>query len=111
MSTTPLTELLAYYRRLGEPGNCGLKAHLALAQQLAREPNELVALFTRSLTQFARYSNPTQFFHEGEFVGGWIAAAGDPIAGACASVISPPPAEITRSVHFARGCARRRIAR
>src|SRR5438876_1687639 len=63
---------------------------------------ELVALFTRSLAQFARYSNPNQFFHEGELAGGRISAAGEPIAGACALVISPPSAEISRTVHFAQ---------
>jgi hypothetical protein len=84
VSTTPLTELLGYYRRLSESGNRGLVAHLTLAQRLSREPAELVELFTRRLEQFARYSNPTQFFHEGELSGERIAAAGEPIAGACA---------------------------
>ena len=102
VSTTPLTELLRYYRRLTESGNSGLKAQLALAQQLARKPNELVTLFTRSLAQFARYSNPTQFFHEGELSGGRIAAAGEPLQDACATLISPPPVDIRRTVHFAQ---------
>jgi hypothetical protein len=87
---------------LNEQGNRGLVAHLSLAQRLAREPAELVAMFTRSLAQFARYSNPTQFFHEGELFGELIAAAGEPIAGACALVPSPPPARISHTVHFAQ---------
>jgi hypothetical protein len=107
VSTTPLTELLEYFWRLSEPGNCGLAAHLTLARHLAREPVELVAMFTRSLEQFARYSNPTQFFHEGELALGEIAAAGRPVARACA-LIPPgtPPLMISRTVHFAhRVCA------
>src|ERR1051326_3011461 len=102
MSTTPLTDLLRYYRRLSDPGNRGLEARLALAQRLAREPAELVELFTRSLAQFACYSNPTQFFHEGQLAEGQIAVAGEPIADACALVITPPPGEISRTVHFAQ---------
>src|SRR5881392_296505 len=97
VSTTPLTELLVYYRRLSESGNCGLVAHLALAKRLAQDPAELVALFALSVAQFARYSNPKQFFHEGELASGQIAAPGEPVAAACASVTSPPPAEISRT--------------
>ena len=59
-------------------------------------------MFTRSLAQFARYSNPTQFFHEGELFAGEIADAGKPIARACASVPYPPPARISHTVHFAQ---------
>ena len=102
VSTTPLTELLTYYRRLSKPCNRGLAAHLTLAQRLVQEPAELVALFTRSLAQFARYSNPTQFFHEGELSGERVALAGEPVTGACALVSSPPQAEISRTVHFAQ---------
>jgi hypothetical protein len=102
VSTAPLTELLGYYRWLNELGNGGLVAHLTLAQRLAREPDELVEMFMLSLAQFARYSNPTQFFHEGELFAGEIAAAGKPIARACAPVPYPPPATISRSVHFAQ---------
>ena len=59
MSTTPLTELLRFYRRLGESGNCGLAAHLALAQRLTRDPAELIEMFTRSLAQFALFESDT----------------------------------------------------
>jgi hypothetical protein len=103
VSTTPLTELLGYYRWLNERGNGGLRAHLTLAQQLARDPANLAEKFTRSLAQFERYSNPTQFFHEGELFPGEIAAAGKPIARACALVPpAPPPARISHTVDFAR---------
>jgi hypothetical protein len=107
VSTTPLTKLLEYFWWLDEPRNCGLAAHLTLARHLAREPIELVAMFTRSLEQFARYSNPTQFFHEGELVLGETAATGKPVARACASVPSgAPQLMIGRTVHFAqRVCA------
>jgi hypothetical protein len=103
VSTTPLTELLGYYRSLNEQGNRGLVAHLTVAQRLARDPTNLAEKFTRSLAQFERYSNPTQFFHEGELFPGEIAAAGKPIARACALVPpAPPPARISHTVDFAR---------
>jgi hypothetical protein len=107
VSTTPLTELLGYFWRLSEPGNCGLAAHLTAAQHFAREPVELVEMFTRSVEQFARYSNPTQFFHEGELSLGESAAPGKPVARACALISQgTPPLMIGRTVHFAhRVCA------
>ncbi len=102
MSTTPLTELLRFYRQLSEAGNRGLVAHLGMARQFSREPAKLVAMFEQSLQQFARYSNPTQFFHEGEISLGNIATADVPAAGACAPINGSPSDGIKRTVDFAQ---------
>jgi hypothetical protein len=102
VSTTPLTDLLRYYWQLREPGKRGFAAHLCMAQQFSKDPVELVELFERSMEQFARYSNPTQFFHEGEISGGRTDLVDSIVAGACAPMNGPPPETISRTIDFAR---------
>jgi hypothetical protein len=87
---------------LREPGKGGLAAHLCMAQRLSKEPTELVALFERSMEQFARYSNPTQFFHEGEISGGRTDLVDSIVVGACAPMNGSPPETINRTIDFAR---------
>jgi len=102
MRTTPLTDLLRFYKQLSEPSNRGLDAHLCMARQFSKDPVELVELVERSLEQFARYSNPTQFFHEGEISAGYTDVADSPVAGACAPMNGPLPERISRTIDFAR---------
>ena len=102
VSTTPLTDLLRFYRQLREPDNRGLSAHLCKVRQFSKDPAALAGLFERSLEQFAGYSNPKQFFHAGEISGECTDLADSPVPRACAPLGGPPPERISRTIDFAQ---------
>lgn len=89
--TTPITEMLGLYRRLSAIGSNNLTAHLGLATEFGKRPEELSARFALSVSQFARYHNPGQGFHDGDGV----------------APIPSVPEEINRTVHFAAHLAAR----
>ena len=106
VSTTPLTDLLQSYRLLRKPGHRGLSAHLSEVRQFSKDPAGLAGLVERSMKQFARYSNPKQFFHAGEISAECTNLADSPVPGACAPLGGPPPEKIERTIDFAQWASR-----
>lgn len=103
MRTTPLTEMLGFFRSLKGRGGGTLTADLKLAKHFAASPAELAHRFALSVAQFSPYHNPCQFFHAGRFPDGcdplaagppWpTAAPGAPWPGAKAAAPVLPAAD------------------